>query len=52
MANFLENVDLAGDSLDIALVLDPVLFQYLDGYFFASYRMRANPDLSKRSRAQ
>ena len=52
MSDFLKYVDLASDSLNVALVLDTVLLEYLDGYFLTCDRMSAYPDLSKCARSE
>lgn len=52
MANFLEYVNLSRYSLYVTLVLNSVLFEYLDGDLLSRDRVRSNSDLTESSRAQ
>ena len=52
MTNFLEYVDLASYSLNVTLVLNPVLFQYLNSDLLTCNRVSSDPHLAKSSGAQ
>ena len=52
MSDDLENVNFSRYSLDIGLVFDLVLLQYLDGYFFAGDQMRSQSHCTKSALAQ
>ena len=52
MANFLEYVNLSRYSLYVALVLNSVLFENLDGDLLSRDRVRSNSDLTESSRSQ
>lgn len=47
MSHYFQNVYLASDSLDIALVLDFILLQDFDGHFLTSENVCAQPNLSE-----
>ena len=52
MSHFLKDVDLSGDTLHVALVLDAVLFENLDSDFLASDGVSAYPHFAKCARAK
>ena len=47
MSDDLEDVDLSGDPLHIALVLDFVLLQDFNGHLFTSNKVGAQPHFSE-----
>ena len=50
--NFLEDFDFASNSIDVGLVLDLVLLQYLDGHLLLRYCVDAQLDLSEGALAE
>ena len=52
MSDFLENVDLSCDPLDVTFVFYSVLLKYLNGYFFSSDRVSADPYFSEGTRTK
>lgn len=52
MSNFLKYVNLSCDSLHVTLVLDSVFLENFDGNLLARDRVRPNPHLAERPRAQ
>ena len=49
MSHFLEDVDLSGDSLNVALVLDAIFLENLDRNLLSCDRVRAYAHLTKRA---
>jgi len=47
MSDFLQDVDLSSDSLDVTFVLDAVFLQNLNGNFLTGNGVRADSRLSK-----
>ena len=47
MSDFLQDVDLSSDSLDVTFVLDAVFLQNLNGNFLTSNGVRADSHLSE-----
>ena len=52
MSHFLQDFDLSGDSLNVFLVLNLILFKDLNGNFLSREGMLAKFDLSKSSFSQ
>ena len=52
MSDFLENVDLSCDPLNVTLVFDSVFLKNLDGYFFSSDRVSADPYFTEGTRTK
>ena len=52
MSDFLENVDLSCDPLNVTFVFDSVFLKNLDGYFFSSDRVSADPYFSEGTRTK
>ena len=52
MSDFLENVDLSCDPLNVTLVFDSVFLKNLDGYFFSSDRVSSDPYFSEGTRTK
>lgn len=49
VSHFLENRNFAVDAVDVALVLDLVLFKDFDGYFVTGYNMGSLLDFAERA---